>query len=120
MFGSICPCGIEGFSWLDKREIFVLSDSACIYEHAGHCVLAFFAASDGIVNENLVEQFSNEVQAAEARCFYGFQITMEKIHSETYSLFINTYIKDPTQCEYLFDTMDTIFPCIKHNADWAL
>src|SRR5258706_6240678 len=60
-------------------------------------VLAFFAASDGIVNENLVERFSNEVQAAEARCFYGFQIMMENIHSETYSLLIDTYIKDPVQ-----------------------
>lgn len=82
-------------------------------------VLAFFAASDGIVNENLVERFSNEVQAAEARCFYGFQIMMENIHSETYSLLIDTYIKDPKQREYLFDAIDTI-PCIKKKADWAL
>lgn len=82
-------------------------------------VLAFFAASDGIVNENLVERFSNEVQVAEARCFYGFQIMMENIHSETYSLLIDTYIKDPVQREYLFDAMDTI-PCVKRKADWAL
>ncbi|KAF5364250.1 hypothetical protein D9756_000735 [Leucocoprinus leucothites] len=82
-------------------------------------VLAFFAASDGIVNENLVERFSNEVQAAEARCFYGFQIMMENIHSETYSLLIDTYIKDPAQREYLFDAIETI-PCIKRKADWAL
>ncbi|KAI0917039.1 Ribonucleotide-diphosphate reductase (RNR), small subunit, variant 2 [Taiwanofungus camphoratus] len=82
-------------------------------------VLAFFAASDGIVNENLVERFSNEVQAAEARCFYGFQIMMENIHSETYSLLIDTYIKDPQQREHLFDAIDTI-PCIKKKADWAL
>ncbi|KXN83733.1 Ribonucleoside-diphosphate reductase small chain [Leucoagaricus sp. SymC.cos] len=82
-------------------------------------VLAFFAASDGIVNENLVERFSNEVQAAEARCFYGFQIMMENIHSETYSLLIDTYIKDPAQREYLFDAIDTI-PCIKRKAEWAL
>ncbi|EJU06229.1 ribonucleotide reductase small subunit [Dacryopinax primogenitus] len=82
-------------------------------------VLAFFAASDGIVNENLVERFSNEVQAAEARCFYGFQIMMENIHSETYSLLIDTYIKDAEQREYLFDAIDTI-PCIKRKADWAL
>ncbi|GJJ07258.1 Ribonucleotide-diphosphate reductase (RNR),small subunit [Clathrus columnatus] len=82
-------------------------------------VLAFFAASDGIVNENLVERFSSEVQAAEARCFYGFQIMMENIHSETYSLLIDTYIKDPAQREYLFDAVETI-PCIKKKADWAL
>ncbi|KAK7439026.1 Ribonucleotide-diphosphate reductase (RNR), small subunit [Stygiomarasmius scandens] len=82
-------------------------------------VLAFFAASDGIVNENLVERFSNEVQAAEARCFYGFQIMMENIHSETYSLLIDTYIKDPAQRDYLFDAVETI-PCIKRKADWAL
>ena len=82
-------------------------------------VLAFFAASDGIVNENLVERFSNEVQAAEARCFYGFQIMMENIHSETYSLLIDTYIKDPAQREYLFDAVETV-PCVKKKADWAL
>ncbi|PCH41270.1 ribonucleotide reductase small subunit [Wolfiporia cocos MD-104 SS10] len=82
-------------------------------------VLAFFAASDGIVNENLVERFSNEVQAAEARCFYGFQIMMENIHSETYSLLIDTYIKDQAQRERLFDAIETI-PCIKKKADWAL
>ncbi|KAJ3504993.1 hypothetical protein NLJ89_g7650 [Agrocybe chaxingu] len=82
-------------------------------------VLAFFAASDGIVNENLLERFSNEVQAAEARCFYGFQIMMENIHSETYSLLIDTYIKDPAQRDYLFDAIETV-PCIKRKAEWAL
>lgn len=60
-------------------------------------VLAFFAASDGIVNENLVERFSQEVQVTEARCFYGFQIMMENIHSEMYSLLIDTYIQDPKE-----------------------
>jgi ribonucleoside-diphosphate reductase subunit M2 len=60
-------------------------------------VLAFFAASDGIVNENLVERFSQEVQVTEARCFYGFQIAMENVHSEMYSLLIDTYIRDPNQ-----------------------
>lgn len=82
-------------------------------------ILAFFAASDGIVNENLVERFSNEVQCAEARCFYGFQIMMENIHSETYSLLIDTYIKDPARRDYLFDAIETI-PCIKRKAEWAL
>ena len=82
-------------------------------------ILAFFAASDGIVNENLVERFSAEVQIPEARCFYGFQIMMENIHSETYSLLIDTYIKDPKQREHLFDAIETI-PCIKKKADWAL
>ncbi|GBE79740.1 Ribonucleoside-diphosphate reductase small chain [Sparassis crispa] len=82
-------------------------------------VLAFFAGSDGIVNENLVERFADEVQVAEARCFYGFQIMMENIHSETYSLLIDTYIKDPQRRDYLFDAIETI-PCIKKKADWAL
>ncbi|KAJ3735513.1 ribonucleotide reductase small subunit [Lentinula guzmanii] len=82
-------------------------------------VLAFFAASDGIVNENLLERFSNEVQVAEARCFYGFQIMMENIHSETYSLLIDTYIKDPVERDFLFDAVETI-PCIKRKAEWAL
>ncbi|KAL9088831.1 MAG: hypothetical protein Q9159_002867 [Coniocarpon cinnabarinum] len=82
-------------------------------------VLAFFAASDGIVNENLVERFSGEVQIPEARCFYGFQIMMENIHSETYSLLIDTYISDVAQRQYLFDAIDTI-PCIRRKADWAL
>ncbi|KAK4946734.1 Ribonucleotide-diphosphate reductase (RNR), small subunit [Elasticomyces elasticus] len=82
-------------------------------------VLAFFAASDGIVNENLLERFSNEVQIPEARCFYGFQIMIENIHSEMYSLLIDTYIKDNKQKTYLFDAIDTI-PCIRKKADWAL
>jgi ribonucleoside-diphosphate reductase subunit M2 len=70
-------------------------------------VLAFFAASDGIVNENLLERFSGEVQIPEARCFYGFQIMIENIHAETYSLLIDTYIKEPKQRTYLFDAIDT-------------
>ncbi|KAM0236494.1 hypothetical protein ACHAPO_005126 [Fusarium lateritium] len=82
-------------------------------------ILAFFAASDGIVNENLVERFSGEVQIPEARCFYGFQIMMENIHSETYSLLIDTYIKEPAQRTYLFNAVDTI-PCIRKKADWAI
>lgn len=82
-------------------------------------VLAFFAASDGIVNENLVERFSGEVQIAEAKSFYGFQIMMENIHAETYSLLIDTYIKDTARRNFLFDAMDTI-PCIRKKADWAL
>lgn len=82
-------------------------------------ILAFFAASDGIVNENLVERFSGEVQIPEARCFYGFQIMMENIHSETYSLLIDTYIKEPAQRTHLFNAIDTI-PCIRKKADWAL
>lgn len=82
-------------------------------------VLAFFAASDGIVNENLLERFSSEVQLAEARCFYGFQIMMENIHSETYSLLIDTYIPEAEQRDYLFNAIETI-PCIKRKADWAV
>jgi ribonucleoside-diphosphate reductase subunit M2 len=82
-------------------------------------VLAFFAASDGIVNENLVERFSGEVQIPEAKCFYGFQIMMENIHSETYSLLIDTYIKDTKEANYLFNAIEEI-PCIKKKADWAI
>lgn len=70
-------------------------------------ILAFFAASDGIVNENLLERFSGEVQVPEARCFYGFQIMMENIHSETYSLLIDSYIKEHAQREYLFNAIET-------------
>lgn len=82
-------------------------------------VLAFFAASDGVVNENLCERFSSEVQVAEARAFYGFQIMMENIHSEMYSLLIDTYIKDPAQRDMLFGAIETI-PCIAEKADWAM
>lgn len=82
-------------------------------------ILAFFAASDGIVNENLVERFSGEVQIPEARCFYGFQIMMENIHSETYSLLIDTYVKEHSQRNYLFNAIETI-PCIRKKADWAI
>lgn len=84
----------------------------------GH-VLAFFAASDGIVNENLVERFSQEVQVTEARCFYGFQIAIENVHSEMYSILIETYITDPKQKEFLFNAIETL-PCVKKKADWAL
>jgi len=82
-------------------------------------VLAFFAASDGIVNENLAENFLSEVQYTEAKFFYGFQITIENIHSETYSLLIDTYIKDGKEKDYLFNAIDTI-PCVKRKAEWAL
>lgn len=82
-------------------------------------VLAFFAASDGIVNENLVERFSQEVQVTEARCFYGLQIAIENVHSETYSMLIETYISNPDQKEYLFNAIETM-PCVKKKADWAL
>lgn len=82
-------------------------------------ILAFFAASDGIVNENLAENFVNEVQYTEAKFFYGFQIMMENIHSETYSLLIDTYIKDPKEKDRLFKAIEH-FPAIKKKADWAL
>lgn len=82
-------------------------------------VLAFFAASDGIVNENLVERFCNEVQPLEAKFFYGFQVSVENIHSETYSLLIDTYVKDKIKKENLFNAIDTI-PSVKKKADWAL
>ena len=82
-------------------------------------VLAFFAASDGIVNENLAQQFCTEVQIPEARCFYGFQIAMENIHSETYSLLIDTYIKDQNEKAFLFNAVQNI-PVIRKKAAWAI
>jgi ribonucleoside-diphosphate reductase beta chain len=82
-------------------------------------VLAFFAASDGIVNENLAINFMSEVQYPEARCFYGFQIMIENIHSEAYSLLIDTYIKSPTEKDYLFHALETV-PCVSKKGEWAL
>ena len=82
-------------------------------------VLAFFAASDGIVNENLAENFLSEVQYTEAKFFYGFQIMMENIHSETYSLLIDTYIKDTKEKNYLFNAIETFEP-VKKKAEWAM
>jgi ribonucleoside-diphosphate reductase beta chain len=82
-------------------------------------VLAFFAASDGIVNENLAEHFVSEVQYTEAKFFYGFQIAMENIHSETYSLLIDTYIKSAADRDKLFNAIEHL-PCVKKKADWAL
>ncbi|OZJ02930.1 Ribonucleoside-diphosphate reductase small chain [Bifiguratus adelaidae] len=103
--------GKDNYDWENK----LTKDERYFVSH----VLAFFAASDGIVNENLVERFSNDVQIPEARCFYGFQIMMENIHSEMYSLLIDTYIKDPKERDYLFDAIDTI-PCIRKKASWAV
>ena len=82
-------------------------------------ILAFFAASDGIVIENLGMRFMSEVQISEARAFYGFQIAMENIHSETYSLLIESYIKDKDEKHKLFNAIDN-FPCIKKKADWSI
>ena len=82
-------------------------------------VLAFFAASDGIVNENLAINFLNEVQYPEARCFYGFQIAIENIHAETYSLLIDTYIKDNKEKDFLFNAIENL-PCVAKKADWAM
>lgn len=82
-------------------------------------ILAFFAASDGIVNENLAVNFMSEVQYPEARCFYGFQIMIENIHAETYSLLIETYIKETAEQAYLFQALETI-PCVKKKGEWAL
>ena len=88
-------------------------------KHFLNSVLAFFAASDGIVNENLVERFCNEVQILEAKFFYGFQIAIENIHSETYSLLIDTYIKDLTLKDKLLNAIETI-PSVNKKAEWAL
>ena len=90
--------------WDDDLMLWLIQDEE---RHFIKHVLAFFAASDGIVNENLVERFSAEVQVSEARCFYGFQIAIENIHSEMYSLLIDTYIRDPAEREYLFNAIET-------------
>ena len=99
---------LKDFNGLNDKEKYFIEN-----------VLAFFAASDGIVNENLVERFCNEVQLLEAKFFYGFQIAMENIHSETYSLLIDTYVKDVTKKNNLFNAMETI-PSVRKKADWAL
>jgi ribonucleotide reductase beta subunit family protein with ferritin-like domain len=87
-------------------------------KHFVSMILAFFAASDGIVLENLATRFMSDVQVSEARAFYGFQIAMENIHSETYSLLIETYINDKVEKDRLFNALDN-FPCIKKKSDWA-
>jgi ribonucleoside-diphosphate reductase subunit M2 len=87
-------------------------------KHFISMILAFFAASDGIVLENLAQRFISDVQISEARAFYGFQIAMENIHSETYSLLIETYIKDKEEKHKLFNAIEN-FPCIKKKSDWA-
>lgn len=101
---------------LDRQQFQHLSDNE---RHFLTHVLAFFAASDGIVNENLVLNFNNEIQIPEARCFYGFQIAIENIHSEVYSLLIDTYVKDKNEKQKLFNAIETI-PCIRKKAEWAL
>ena len=100
----------------DLTDFNKLSDNE---KHFIEHILAFFAASDGVVNENLVERFCCEVKLLEAKFFYGFQIMMENIHSETYSLLIDTYIKDLTKKTKLLNAIETI-PSIKKKADWAL
>ncbi|KAG7338078.1 ribonucleotide reductase, small chain [Nitzschia inconspicua] len=100
----------------DMNDWIKLSDNE---RHFISHVLAFFAASDGIVNENLAANFMTEIQSAEARCFYGFQIAVENIHSETYSLLIDTYIKDPQEKMRLLHAIDTV-PCVQRKANWAL
>jgi ribonucleoside-diphosphate reductase subunit M2 len=87
-------------------------------QHFLKMVLGFFAASDGIVSENLAVRFMNDVQISEARAFYGFQIAMENIHSEMYSLLIDTYIRDEEEKGKLFNAVQN-FPCIAKKADWA-
>lgn len=112
-------------SFWTVEEVDLSRDKKCwdsLTENEKHFIshiLAFFAASDGIVNENLVERFSQEVQVTEARCFYGFQIAMENVHSEMYSMLIETYIKDVHQREYLFNAIETM-PAVRRKAEWAL
>jgi ribonucleoside-diphosphate reductase subunit M2 len=98
---------ISHWEGLNKDEQFFIS-----------MILAFFAASDGIVLENLAQRFMSDVQVSEARAFYGFQIAMENVHSESYSLLIESYIKDKTEKARLFNAINH-FPCIKKKSDWA-
>jgi ribonucleoside-diphosphate reductase subunit M2 len=100
----------------DTKDWETLSDSE---KHFVKHVLAFFAASDGIVLENLAAQFSTEVQIPEARAFYGFQIAMENIHSETYSLLIEQYIREPSEKEEIFNAIETM-PAVRDKAQWAI
>jgi ribonucleotide reductase beta subunit family protein with ferritin-like domain len=100
----------------DVREWTKLSSDE---QHFIKHVLAFFAASDGIVNENLAERFMSDIQIPEARCFYGFQIAIENIHSETYSLLIDTYIRDNAEKQRLFNAIDTV-PAVQRKANWAM
>merc|ERR1712054_477701 len=100
----------------DTKDWETLSESE---QHFVKHVLAFFAASDGIVLENLASQFSCEVQIPEARAFYGFQMAMENIHSETYSLLIEQYIKDPVEKDRIFDAIHTM-PAVREKAEWAV
>src|SRR5687767_6363056 len=100
----------------DQKDWEALSDGE---RHFVKHVLAFFAASDGIVNENLAEHFISEVQYTEAKFFFGFQIAIENIHSETYSLLIDTYVKDPKEKDKLFHAIETM-DCVKKKAEWAL
>lgn len=102
---------VDTVDWKDKLN----DDERNFIKH----VLAFFAASDGIVNENLCERFASEVQYTEARMFYGFQIAMENIHSETYSLLLSTLVRDKEECHRLFRAIDTV-PAVKGKAEWAL
>lgn len=103
--------GVDIFDWENK-----LNDNE---RHFIKHILAFFAASDGIVNENLAENFLSEVQYTEAKFFYGFQVAIENVHSETYSLLIDTYIKDTAEKNHLFNAIDTL-DCVKKKAEWAL
>jgi ribonucleoside-diphosphate reductase subunit M2 len=100
----------------DLKDWDTLGDSE---QHFIKHILAFFAASDGIVLENLASQFSTEIQISEARAFYGFQIAMENIHSETYSLLIEQYIKDPAEKDRVFDAINTM-PAVQEKAAWAI
>ena len=103
--------GADVTHWEEELTV----DERCFLSH----VLAFFAASDGIVNENLVERFMNDIKVPEARCFYGFQIAMENVHSEMYSLLIDTYIKDRKEKLHLLHAIETI-PVVREKAQWAL
>ncbi|XP_012247302.1 ribonucleoside-diphosphate reductase subunit M2 B isoform X1 [Bombus impatiens] len=102
-----------------SKDVFDWNHLTSDEKHFISHVLAFFAASDGIVNENLVERFSQEVQVTEARCFYGFQVAIENVHSEMYSMLIDTYITDIKERDFLFNAIENL-PCVAKKANWAL
>jgi ribonucleoside-diphosphate reductase beta chain len=107
----------EEINFMQDKEDFQSLDEG--QQHFFKMILAFFASSDGIVNENLCANFMEQIQIPEARCAYGFQIHIENVHSQTYSVMLDEYVKDPKERAHLFNAIETV-PCVKDKAAWAL